>query len=249
MRQRKPQRGYRARKPSLLSRLLGRFVRYAFPVRNSSAILTVPLSQIPVTLADNAGLDSSDLVSRLRAAHFNGQHHSGLGIHYFTTAARAIKCSLVDLNNGTVTSMRDLGVTESFKLKRQVLLSASEAAEMILRYAGRNPQVPCPHPLYIQSGYHFACYTTQARSTLTYVHHIVARELRTYTHLGVLCIFVSCRHVSMTVLHSDGSILRVSVHMFALPVVLYCEFQRLKQPSQTIVLNSVKLISCPPYTL
>lgn len=29
--------------------------------------------------------------------------------------------------------MRTLGVTESFKLKRQVLLSASEAAEMILR--------------------------------------------------------------------------------------------------------------------
>jgi len=74
------------------------------------------LRQIPVILADNAGFDSSDLVSKLRAAHFNGQHDSGL-----------------DLNNGIVASMRDLGVTESFKLKRQVLLSASEAAEMILR--------------------------------------------------------------------------------------------------------------------
>jgi hypothetical protein len=30
--------------------------------------------------------------------------------------------------------MRDLGVTESYKLKRQVVLSASEAAEMIIRY-------------------------------------------------------------------------------------------------------------------
>lgn len=29
--------------------------------------------------------------------------------------------------------MRELGVTESYKLKRQVVLSASEAAEMILR--------------------------------------------------------------------------------------------------------------------
>lgn len=29
--------------------------------------------------------------------------------------------------------MRKLGVTESYKLKRQVVLSASEAAEMILR--------------------------------------------------------------------------------------------------------------------
>ena len=29
--------------------------------------------------------------------------------------------------------MRELGITESYKLKRQVVLSASEAAEMILR--------------------------------------------------------------------------------------------------------------------
>ena len=29
--------------------------------------------------------------------------------------------------------MRDLGVTESYKLKKQVVVSASEAAEMILR--------------------------------------------------------------------------------------------------------------------
>lgn len=30
--------------------------------------------------------------------------------------------------------MNQLGVTESYKLKRQVIMSASEAAEMILRY-------------------------------------------------------------------------------------------------------------------
>ena len=30
--------------------------------------------------------------------------------------------------------MRDLGITESYKLKRQVVLSASEAAEMIIRF-------------------------------------------------------------------------------------------------------------------
>jgi len=29
--------------------------------------------------------------------------------------------------------MRKLGITESYKLKRQVVLSASEAAEMIIR--------------------------------------------------------------------------------------------------------------------
>jgi len=34
---------------------------------------------------------------------------------------------------GTVADVRELGITESYKLKRQVLLSASEAAELILR--------------------------------------------------------------------------------------------------------------------
>ena len=40
---------------------------------------------------------------------------------------------IVDMNQGTIGSMRELGITESYKLKRQVVLSASEAAEMILR--------------------------------------------------------------------------------------------------------------------
>ena len=35
--------------------------------------------------------------------------------------------------NGTVGDMVAMGITESFQVKRQVLLSASEAAEMILR--------------------------------------------------------------------------------------------------------------------
>ena len=34
---------------------------------------------------------------------------------------------------GQVEDVQKLGITESFHLKRQVLLSASEAAEMILR--------------------------------------------------------------------------------------------------------------------
>ena len=34
---------------------------------------------------------------------------------------------------GQIADVETLGITESFKLKRQVLLSASEAAEMILR--------------------------------------------------------------------------------------------------------------------
>lgn len=38
------------------------------------------LRQIPIILADNAGYDSSDLVSRLRAAHFEGNADAGLGV-------------------------------------------------------------------------------------------------------------------------------------------------------------------------
>lgn len=38
------------------------------------------LRQIPTILADNAGYDSSDLVTRLRAAHFDGQSDAGLGM-------------------------------------------------------------------------------------------------------------------------------------------------------------------------
>ncbi|KAF8548304.1 hypothetical protein OG21DRAFT_1449294 [Imleria badia] len=74
------------------------------------------LRQIPTILADNAGYDSSDLVARLRAAHYEGQSDAGL-----------------DMNEGTISSMKALGVTESYKLKRQVVLSATEAAEMIIR--------------------------------------------------------------------------------------------------------------------
>jgi hypothetical protein len=38
------------------------------------------------------------------------------------------------MDEGSIGSMKELGVTESYKLKRQVVLSASEAAEMIIRY-------------------------------------------------------------------------------------------------------------------
>lgn len=43
---------------------------------------------------------------------------------------------------GKIASMVTLGVTESYKLKRQVVLSASEAAEMILRYV---THIICQH--------------------------------------------------------------------------------------------------------
>lgn len=38
-----------------------------------------------------------------------------------------------DMDQGQIGSMKTLGITESYQVKRQILLSASEAAEMILR--------------------------------------------------------------------------------------------------------------------
>jgi T-complex protein 1 subunit beta len=71
------------------------------------------LRQMPTILADNGGYDSSDLVAKLRAAHYEGKNEAGL-----------------NMDIGAVASMRDLGVTESYKLKRQVVVSASEASEV-----------------------------------------------------------------------------------------------------------------------
>ena len=39
------------------------------------------------------------------------------------------------MTEGKVGCMQELGITESFSVKRQVLVQASEAAEMILRFA------------------------------------------------------------------------------------------------------------------
>jgi len=74
------------------------------------------LRQIPTIIADNAGYDSADLVARLRAAHYKGDVTAGL-----------------DMRQGALGSMEELGILESFRVKQQVLNSAAEAAEMILR--------------------------------------------------------------------------------------------------------------------
>lgn len=78
------------------------------------------LRQLPTALADNGGYDSAELVSQLRSVHAAAE------------GKQACTAGL-DLYRGCVADMKELGVTESFKLKRQVLLSAAEAAEMIIR--------------------------------------------------------------------------------------------------------------------
>jgi hypothetical protein len=41
--------------------------------------MALKLVQMPTILADNGGHDSADLVSKLRAAHYEGQSDAGLG--------------------------------------------------------------------------------------------------------------------------------------------------------------------------
>ena len=73
------------------------------------------LRQLPTILADNAGLDSSDLVARLRKSVYSGLYTSGLDLMS---------------PQGGIADMKKLGVIESYKLKRAVVVSASEAAEV-----------------------------------------------------------------------------------------------------------------------
>ena len=74
------------------------------------------LRAMPMHIADNAGYDSAELISQLRAKHNEGKHTYGL-----------------EMERGGVCCMQSIGICEAFKVKSQVLLSSSEAAEMILR--------------------------------------------------------------------------------------------------------------------
>lgn len=74
------------------------------------------LKQIPNIIATNAGLDAADLITRLEADHYNGKTTAGL-----------------DMVANEVGDVGQLGITESFQVKQQVLLSASQGCELILR--------------------------------------------------------------------------------------------------------------------
>eukprot|EP00039_Didymoeca_costata_P018648 m.334367 g.334367 ORF g.334367 m.334367 type:complete len:528 (+) comp17343_c0_seq1:137-1720(+) len=83
------------------------------------------LRQLPRYIADNAGYDSSDLVSKLRAEHKLGNNTVGL-----------------NMEAGEIGDMNELGITESYKVKSQVVNSAAEAAEMIMRVDGIQKAAP-----------------------------------------------------------------------------------------------------------
>lgn len=74
------------------------------------------LRQIPTIISDNGGYDSSELIQALKVELKNGKLESGL-----------------NMSDGSIASMKELGIRECFRAKEQALLAASEAAEMIMR--------------------------------------------------------------------------------------------------------------------
>jgi thermosome len=72
---------------------------------------------IPLTLAENAGLDPIDIMVALRAKH----------------ESTATPSYGVDVFSGKVRDMLELKVVEPLRVKQQVIKSASEAANMILK--------------------------------------------------------------------------------------------------------------------
>ncbi|MFX1284357.1 MAG: thermosome subunit beta [Promethearchaeota archaeon] len=71
---------------------------------------------IPRTLAENAGLDSIDVLVELRAAHEKGNTSIGINV-----------------DTGKNVDAFEAGIIEPLRVKRQALRSAREAAELILR--------------------------------------------------------------------------------------------------------------------
>ena len=72
---------------------------------------------IPWTLAENAGLDSIDILIKLRSEH-EGKKQKTAGIN---------------LTNGKVVDMKKLNIIEPLRVKTQAIESATEVANMILR--------------------------------------------------------------------------------------------------------------------
>lgn len=74
------------------------------------------LRQLPTIICDNAGLDSSEIISNLKSEINSGKGFAGIDVYK--------KC---------VGDMKENGVYECLNVKKHALLSACEAAEMIIR--------------------------------------------------------------------------------------------------------------------
>ncbi len=74
------------------------------------------LKKIPLIIADNGGYDSSELVQNLTYDLRHDKNTHGL-----------------NMTDGSIGCMEELGIYESMRVKEQAIISATEAAEMILR--------------------------------------------------------------------------------------------------------------------
>jgi thermosome len=74
------------------------------------------LEVIPLTLAENAGMDPIDTMTELRAKQSKGSKWTG-----------------VDARNSKITDMSKLDIVEPLSVKEQIIKSATEVASMILR--------------------------------------------------------------------------------------------------------------------
>jgi thermosome len=74
------------------------------------------IESLPNTLAENAGLDPIDVIVNLRKAHTEGNVYHG-----------------IDYTKGKVGDMKAARVVESALVNRQIVMSAAEAAQMILK--------------------------------------------------------------------------------------------------------------------
>jgi len=74
------------------------------------------IEEIAVALAENAGIDTVDLLTQLRASHEKGQTWAGINI-----------------STGKVDDMTKQNVYEPLAVKKQIIKSANEAASMILK--------------------------------------------------------------------------------------------------------------------
>ena len=91
------------------------------------------MEAVPLTLSENAGLDSIDIQLGLRARHEKGEKWAG-----------------VDVLGGEIRDMRGLEVYEPLAVKKQIIKSATEAATMILSVddviASGKMKAPSPPP-------------------------------------------------------------------------------------------------------
>ncbi|MBI5146180.1 MAG: TCP-1/cpn60 chaperonin family protein [Thaumarchaeota archaeon] len=91
------------------------------------------MESIPISLARNAGMNAIDSITQLRSKQNSGDMYTG-----------------VDVINGTIGDIEKINVLEPIRVKEQIIKSATETANMILRIdnvvaVSRTPSSPPSH--------------------------------------------------------------------------------------------------------